>query len=87
MINARTDTTATIAEWIMAELMAHPDIRKQVQGEIDIVVGLNCIVQESDIVVGLNCIIQESDIANLPLLQAIIKETFRLRNYIFIREA
>jgi cytochrome P450 len=65
MINAGTDTTATTAEWVMAELMAHPDIRKQVQAEIDTVVGLNRVVQESDI-------------ANLPLLRAVIKETFRL---------
>ncbi|KAG0563575.1 hypothetical protein KC19_8G042400 [Ceratodon purpureus] len=65
LINAGTDTTATTAEWVMAELMANPDIREQAQAEIDTVVGLDRLVQESDI-------------PNLPLLQAIIKETFRL---------
>lgn len=49
----------------MAELMAHPDIQEQAQAEIDAVVGLNRVVQESDI-------------PSLPLLRAIIKETFRL---------
>jgi cytochrome P450 len=57
------DTTATTAEWIMAKLMVHPYIMKQLQGEIDTVVGLNRSVQESDI-------------ANLPLLQVVIKKTF-----------
>jgi cytochrome P450 len=73
MINAGTDTIATTAEWVMAELMAHPNIRKQVQGEIDTVVGLNHVVQESDI-------------ANLPLLRAVIKETFQLRSCNSVRE-
>ena len=58
----------------MAELMAHPDNRKQVQGEIDTVVVLNRIVQEFDI-------------ANLPLLRAVIKEMFWLCSYSSIREA
>jgi cytochrome P450 len=58
----------------MAELMAHPDIRKQVQAKIDTMVGLNHVVQESDI-------------ANLPLLRAVIKETFRLHSCGSILEA
>lgn len=28
MINVGTDTIAMTAEWVMAEVMAHPDIRK-----------------------------------------------------------
>lgn len=49
----------------MAELMANPDIRKQAQAELDAVVG-----QERRA--------QEADISNLPLLRAIIKETYGL---------
>jgi tRNA threonylcarbamoyladenosine modification (KEOPS) complex Pcc1 subunit len=74
MINVETDTTATTVHWVMAEQMAHPDNRKQVQGEIDTVVGLNLVVQESDI-------------ANLPLLRAVIKKMFRLCNCSSVREA
>lgn len=64
-LNAGTDTSAMTVEWAMAELMANPDIRKQAQGELDEVVG-----QER--------LVQEADIPNLPLLKAIIKETYRL---------
>lgn len=49
----------------MAELMTHPDIRNQAQAELDTVIGQDRVVQETDI-------------PNLPFLQAIIKETFRL---------
>ena len=65
MINAGTDTTAMTAKGIMAELMVHPDIKKQLQGEIDTVVGLNYSIQESDI-------------TNLLFQRAIIKKTFWL---------
>jgi cytochrome P450 len=64
-LNAGTDTSATTTEWALSELMANPDIRKQAQAELDAVVG-----QER--------LVQESDIANLPLLQTIVKETYRL---------
>jgi cytochrome P450 len=64
-LNAGTDTSATTAEWAMAELMAHPSIRHEAQAELMAVVGENRLVQESDL-------------ANLPSLQAIVKETLRL---------
>jgi cytochrome P450 len=49
----------------MRELMLHRDIMKRAQDELDLVVGADRVVQESDI-------------PNLPYLQAIVKETFRL---------
>jgi len=49
----------------MAELMNHPHVLEKARLEIDAVVGKSRIVEESDI-------------KNLPYLQAIVKETFRL---------
>ena len=49
----------------MRELMSHHDILKRAQDELDLVVGADRVAQESDI-------------PNLPYLQAIVKETFRL---------
>ncbi|KAL3653129.1 hypothetical protein CASFOL_002810 [Castilleja foliolosa] len=62
---AGTDTTAIATEWAIAELMNNPNILKKAQQEIDQVIGSDRLVQESD---G----------PNLPYLQTIIKETFRL---------
>ncbi|OMO54091.1 Cytochrome P450 [Corchorus olitorius] len=60
-----TDTSAVTTEWALAELINHPNILQKAREEIDTVVGRNRIVEESDI-------------ANLPYLQAIVKETLRL---------
>ncbi|CAN5968622.1 unnamed protein product [Sphagnum jensenii] len=65
LLGAGTDTTSILLEWAMAELMQNPEIMKQAQTELDTVVGIDRVVQESDI-------------QQLRLLQAIIKETFRL---------
>jgi len=64
-MNGGTETSSTTIEWGMQELMLHRDILKRAQAELDLVVGANRVVQESDI-------------PNLPYLQAIVKETFRL---------
>jgi cytochrome P450 len=52
-------------EWVMAELLRHPDIMKRAQEELDTVVGTSRLVSESDL-------------QHLPYLQAILKETFRI---------
>ena len=52
-------------EWALAELINHPNIMEKAREEIDSVVGKSRLVQEPDI-------------ANLPYLQAILKETLRL---------
>ncbi|XVF68687.1 hypothetical protein PTKIN_Ptkin11bG0021300 [Pterospermum kingtungense] len=64
-LTAATDTTAAGIEWALAELMNHPKVLEKARKEIDQVVGTNRIVQESDT-------------ANLPYIQAVIKETLRL---------
>ncbi|KAL6623048.1 hypothetical protein ACP70R_032927 [Stipagrostis hirtigluma subsp. patula] len=62
---AGTDTTSTIVEWSLAELIRHPDILKQAQEELDAVVGRGRLVSESDL-------------PRLTFFNAVIKETFRL---------
>ncbi|KAF9588420.1 hypothetical protein IFM89_010179 [Coptis chinensis] len=60
-----TDTSASTTEWALAELKNHPDMLNKAREEIDSVVGMSRLVEESDI-------------QNLPYLQAIVKETLRL---------
>ncbi|KAF0930555.1 hypothetical protein E2562_033473 [Oryza meyeriana var. granulata] len=62
---AGTDTTSTVTEWTVAELIRHPDILKQAQEELDAVVGRDRLFSESDL-------------PNLTFFHAVIKETFRL---------
>jgi flavonoid 3'-monooxygenase len=62
---AGTDTTSTIVEWSLAELIRHPDILKQAQEELDAVVGRDRLVSETDL-------------PRLTFFNAVIKETFRL---------
>ncbi|KAM1096661.1 hypothetical protein TB1_013437 [Malus domestica] len=65
IFSAGTDTSAITTEWALAELINHPDVMQKARQEIDTIIGTNRLVQESDI-------------ANLPYLQAIVKETLRL---------
>ncbi|XP_044960292.1 flavonoid 3'-monooxygenase CYP75B4-like [Hordeum vulgare subsp. vulgare] len=62
---AGTETTSTIVEWAVAELIRHPDMLKRAQEELDAVVGRDKLVAESDL-------------PRLAFLGAVIKETFRL---------
>ncbi|OIT00557.1 PREDICTED: cytochrome P450 93A3-like [Nicotiana attenuata] len=62
---AGSDTAAITTEWAIAELMNHPTIMDKA-------------VEEIDSVVGKNRVVEESDMANLPYLEAIVKETLRL---------
>ncbi|XP_027155462.1 geraniol 8-hydroxylase-like [Coffea eugenioides] len=61
-----TETSSISVEWIMAELLRNPEKKSKARDEIRKVIGQNELVQESDI-------------SNLPYLQSVIKETFRLR--------
>lgn len=65
MFTAGTDTSSSTTEWAIAELIRHPGILGQVQQELDAVVGRDRLVSELDL-------------PNLPYLQAVVKETFRL---------
>ncbi|KAG6554219.1 hypothetical protein Mapa_004135 [Marchantia paleacea] len=60
-----TDTSATQALWVLAELMKNPEVFKKVRSELDSVVGNERLVEETDL-------------ENLPYLRAVIKETMRL---------
>ncbi|VVA20774.1 PREDICTED: cytochrome P450 [Prunus dulcis] len=65
LFTAGTDTNAISLEWALAELINHPRVLKKAREEIDRAIG-------NQRVAG------ESDVPNLPYIQAIIKETFRL---------
>ncbi|EFJ04393.1 hypothetical protein SELMODRAFT_449382 [Selaginella moellendorffii] len=61
------DTSALSLEWAMAELLRHPAEFSRARSQIDAIVGKEKLVDESDI-------------AKLPYVEAIAKETMRLRS-------
>jgi cytochrome P450 len=65
MLVGSMDTSATVIEWALSELMKHPPIMKKVQKELKGVVGLERMVEESDL-------------DSLEYLDMVLKETFRL---------
>ncbi|XP_048428075.1 geraniol 8-hydroxylase-like [Pyrus x bretschneideri] len=65
LFGAATDTTSSTLEWAMAELLRNPEKLSLAQAELKQIIGKGKLVEESQI-------------AQLPYLQAIIKETFRL---------
>ncbi|KAL3691457.1 hypothetical protein R1sor_005108 [Riccia sorocarpa] len=60
-----TEPIYVAIEWALSELVLNPHILEKAQAEIDTVVGRNRLVEESDL-------------PDLPYLDAIVKETFRL---------
>ncbi|XP_050223172.1 cytochrome P450 736A117-like [Mercurialis annua] len=60
-----TDTTYTLMEWVMTELLRHPEIMKRVQNEI------RGIAKDK-------VFISETDLNELQYLKAVIKETSRM---------
>ncbi|KAL5223885.1 hypothetical protein ABZP36_010524 [Zizania latifolia] len=65
LFGAGSDTSSSTVEWAMAELLQNPLSMARACNELSQVVGT-----------GRN--IQESEIGELPYLQAVVKETFRL---------
>ncbi|KAL9674452.1 hypothetical protein QQ045_030724 [Rhodiola kirilowii] len=65
MITAGMDTTAISVEWAMAEIVKNPRVQQKAQEELDQVVGLERVMEESDF-------------PSLPYLQCIVKEALRL---------
>ncbi|RCV06481.1 LOW QUALITY PROTEIN: hypothetical protein SETIT_1G166100v2 [Setaria italica] len=59
------DTSSTTVEWAMAALLKNPQVMEKVKGELMRVLGNKTQVEESDI-------------AQLPYLQAVVKEVLRL---------
>ncbi|KAJ9134885.1 hypothetical protein P3X46_032130 [Hevea brasiliensis] len=67
MFLAGSETTSTVSEWAMVELLRKPEAMRKVKQELDEVVGVNRNVEESDI-------------KKLPYLQAVLKETLRFHS-------
>ncbi|XP_075477022.1 flavonoid 3'-monooxygenase CYP75B137-like [Primulina tabacum] len=65
MVVGGTETTSNSVEFALAEMMAHPQILRKAQQELETTVGKNNIVEESHV-------------HNLPYLYAVMKETLRL---------
>ena len=60
-----TDTTSTMVEWTMTEMILHPEVMRKSQEELTTVVGINNTVEEFHI-------------PKLEYLNAVVKETLRL---------
>ncbi|XP_021720178.1 cytochrome P450 71A26-like [Chenopodium quinoa] len=67
MLSAATDTTYTLLEWAMAELLKHPRAMKELQDEVR-----GCISRSGKKGVD------EDEVKNMKYLKAVIKETLRL---------
>ncbi|KAL0671906.1 hypothetical protein Bca4012_034610 [Brassica carinata] len=65
MFTAGTETSSSTLEWAMSELLTNPKTLAKAQAEIEHMIGQNGLVQEPDI-------------SEMPYLQAVVKETFRL---------
>ena len=65
MIFRGTDTTALLTEWVMAELVLNQKVQTKLREELDRAVG-----DKYDV--------RDGDVANLPYLQAVVKETLRV---------
>ena len=67
MIGAGTDTTFTVLEWVMTELIRNPETLKTLQNE----------VRE---VAGSKDVIDEQDLEKMLYLKAVLKESLRLHS-------
>ncbi|XP_049934485.1 flavonoid 3'-monooxygenase-like [Nymphaea colorata] len=65
MVIGGTETTSSMVEWAMAEMLQKAETLKKAQKELEEVVGLDSIVEESDV-------------PKLQYLKAVVKETLRL---------
>lgn len=65
MLSASMDTAASTIEWALSRLLQNPQAMKKVQQELEEVVGLERMVEESDL-------------EKLRYLDMVVKETFRL---------
>nr|XP_029152990.1 cytochrome P450 CYP736A12 isoform X2 [Arachis hypogaea] len=65
MMLASTDTSAAAIEWALSELIKHPRVTKNLQMELESVVGIKRVVEESDL-------------DKLEYLDMVIKETIRI---------
>ncbi|GMN58603.1 hypothetical protein TIFTF001_027694 [Ficus carica] len=72
-----TDTTSTALEWIMAELMRHPEVMKKAQEEVRRVVGNRSKIDTNDVnrMVYLNCVVKETLRLHPPAPLLVPRET------------
>ncbi|EAZ36701.1 hypothetical protein OsJ_21038 [Oryza sativa Japonica Group] len=69
LYGAGASTTAALIEWGMVDLIQNPEVMTKVREELTNVLGDKLVMDESDI-------------ARLPYLQAVVKETLRLRTVV-----
>ncbi|KAH9669734.1 hypothetical protein KPL70_021913 [Citrus sinensis] len=65
MLAGAMDTSPTVVEWALSELIKHPAVMKKLQRELENIVGLKRMVEESDLEI-------------LEYLDMVVKETLRL---------
>ncbi|KAK9233491.1 hypothetical protein WN943_023741 [Citrus x changshan-huyou] len=65
MLAGAIDTSPTVVEWALSELIKHPTVMKKLQRELENIVGLKRMVEESDL-------------ENLEYLDMVVRETLRL---------
>ncbi|KAF7819861.1 cytochrome P450 CYP736A12-like [Senna tora] len=65
MIIGTTETSNTVIEWALSELLRHPRVMLNLQNQLKTIVGLDKMVQESDL-------------PKLDYLDMVVKETLRL---------
>ncbi|GLT48921.1 hypothetical protein SLA2020_225090 [Shorea laevis] len=65
MIAAAFDTSSTTIEWALSELQRHPQVKSKLRKELEEVIGMDKIVEETDL-------------GKLTYLDLVVKETFRL---------
>uniref|UniRef100_A0A1J3DDV8 Cytochrome P450 81F1 n=1 Tax=Noccaea caerulescens TaxID=107243 RepID=A0A1J3DDV8_NOCCA len=65
MMLAGTETSAVTLEWAMTNLLKYPQVLEKARSEIDEKIGKDRLIDEPDI-------------ADLPYLQNVVNETFRL---------
>ncbi|XP_009631573.1 cytochrome P450 71AU50-like [Nicotiana tomentosiformis] len=71
MLIAAMDTSATSVEWILTELLRHTQAMKKLQRELEEVVGMDRMVEESDL-------------ENLKYLDMVVKEGLRLHSIVLV---
>ncbi|KAF9616961.1 hypothetical protein IFM89_033031, partial [Coptis chinensis] len=75
MLGAAMDTSATIIEWALTELLRHPHIMEKVQDELVNVVGLDRTVEETDLekLAYLNIVVKEVEVG-LKAVQLVLAQ-------------
>ncbi|CAN1224027.1 Cytochrome P450 78A7 [Linum grandiflorum] len=68
MIFRGTDTTALLTEWVMAEMVLHPEIQHKLRVELQTIIPKGATAET----------LTEADVSKSKYLQAVVKETLRV---------